>query len=167
MSLARDLPEIFDEPESFRGSVITQQPQFPVIIGRSESHRIESAQTLVESLSQSYDGLQRYVILKNAGAIVELSLEIAKQAALDRMDNKEELIYGVKVAQRRTTAYEYAHPRLAEIELEMKRLKDEKKKLETMMQNMAEPMFDTKTGCEIMPAKLTKDGINIFLTLPK
>lgn len=146
---------------------ILTQDRFPVIICRDESDRIAAAQRLNRALLQEFNPLETYVILKNAEAIIKDSLEIGKEGAIMKLEAKEENVLGVKVSQRRAVEYEYDHPRLIKIDAEMEVLKAEKKKLQTLLQSMTKPQADIDTGEIINPAKKTRDGLNIAVTLHK
>src|ERR1051326_3708331 len=168
MSAARDNPEIFpNDPE--QSTLIAESPdeRFPVTVAKNESDRIAYAQKLNHSGLMEFDALQWQIVLKNAEAIIKLAQEINKEDAIGKLEGKEAEMLGCKVAQRRAVEYEYAHPRLAEIENEIESLKNEGKKIKLMLQSMKKPMADPDTGEMIEPAKKLRDGVTIAITLPK
>jgi hypothetical protein len=140
---------------------------FPTTVPQSEPERLALAVELNKSALERYDALVWYALLKNASSILAVAMDICKEDAICEMRDRKQEYLGIKLETRSVKEWEYAHPRIDEIDAEMKKLKDEKKKLQTVLESLTATMVDTKTGEVIEPAKLTRDGVNLFVTLPK
>ena len=158
-----------DNPEMFPDSAMPELPPqegitYPLIMG-GENVRIAVAQKVIDRLKQEHNSLEAYVILKQHSAEIDLALEIIKDEAISKLEGKEDLIFGAKVQAKRNKAFEYSHPQLERIAIEIKTLQEKAKAIKRLHE--IQDMVDEVTGEVVPKANQTKEGINISITLPK
>ena len=163
-----DNPEIFP-PEERTELERAEAIPVPFFYSRllTGGERLASANKLVLSLNENFGGLETYVFLKQAAQVLSEAIDLAKEAALRRMDSREVNLLGAKIETKSNRKWEYDDPELGELESQIKLLQEKVKIKKRFLESLPSDVVNAETGEITKKAKLLFDGLQIAVTLPK
>jgi hypothetical protein len=123
------------------------------------------ADHIVGNLLETRNGLEAYVLVKQAEELVEQLKGILIEKALSAATSKEGEVLGCKYSVRRKVEYRYECPTADELEQKAKMLKEDAKAIKKSAEKFGS-YVDPVTG-EVNTAEIVLDGQTLAITLPK
>jgi hypothetical protein len=120
---------------------------------------------IVNTLLETRNGLEAYVLVKQAEEVIEQLKGMLVEKALSAATGKEGEVLGCKYSVRRKVEYKYECPSADSLEQKAKMLKEDAKAIKKSAEKFGS-YVDPVTG-EVNTAEIVSDGQTLAITLPK